>query len=350
MWPDNTVAAVAWSPLEGMKVLDVSAWRPMPHATQILADLGAEVLKVEPPGGDPMRGFPEIFARIARGKRSVVLDLKSDAGRDRALELAAEADVFCEAWRPGVADRLGLGPDAVMALNPTVIYCSLSGYGQTGPWRDRPGHDINFQAVAGALRRGPDEAPEAAPRIPVADLEGGTVCAALVCAAWARRLQTGEGARLDVAMADVVAWWIGPASGAAVAGSERRTGGVGGYGTFATADGGWVALGTLTEQHLWDAVCRAVGLSDLVGLGPSERIADAAGLNGRLAAAVADLDLEVALERFTAEGAPASPVLVAEDAAAHEQLVARRAYDATPGTRPPPGLEVPAAGDHHGFT
>src|SRR3954465_8371486 len=105
-----------------MRVLDVSAWRPMPHATQILADLGAEVLKVEPPGGDPMRGFPEIFERIARGKRGVVLDLKTDDGRDRALERAAEADVFCEAWRPGVADRLGLGVDAVRAVSPAVIY------------------------------------------------------------------------------------------------------------------------------------------------------------------------------------------------------------------------------------
>src|SRR5215210_5096476 len=111
MRPDNTVTAV--QPLEGMRVLDVSAWRPMPHATQILADLGAEVLKVEPPGGDPMRGFPELFERISAGKRSVVLDLKSAEGRTRALELAAEADVFCEAWRPGVADRLGVGVDAV---------------------------------------------------------------------------------------------------------------------------------------------------------------------------------------------------------------------------------------------
>ncbi len=95
--------------LDGMKVLDPSWWRPMPHATQILADLGAEVLKIEPPGGDPMRAYPDIFASLARHKRSIVLDLKSEEGRARALELAAEADVFTEAWRPGVAERLGLG-------------------------------------------------------------------------------------------------------------------------------------------------------------------------------------------------------------------------------------------------
>src|SRR6476660_8117971 len=97
--------------LSGMRVLDLSAWRPMPHATQILADLGAEVLKLEPPGGDPMRGYPEIFASVARGKRSVEIDLRTDDGLARALDLAAAADVVCEAWRPGVADRLGVGYD-----------------------------------------------------------------------------------------------------------------------------------------------------------------------------------------------------------------------------------------------
>src|SRR5205085_9070286 len=106
--------------LGGMRVLDVSSWRPMPHATQILADLGAEVLKVEPPGGDPMRAYPELFAAIARGKRSVMLDLRTDEGQARALELAARADVVCEAWRPGVAGRLGPGYDAVAAVNPAV--------------------------------------------------------------------------------------------------------------------------------------------------------------------------------------------------------------------------------------
>src|SRR5262249_44913457 len=111
--------------LEGMRVLDLSAGRPMPHATQILAPPRAEVLKVEPPGGGPMRGYPEIFASVARGKRSIVLDLRTREGRERAVALAAEADVVCESWRPGVATRLGLDYDAVAAVNPEVVYCSL---------------------------------------------------------------------------------------------------------------------------------------------------------------------------------------------------------------------------------
>src|SRR4051812_40605554 len=158
--------------LAGMRVLDLSVWRPMPHATQALADLGAEVLKVEPPGGDPMRGYPEIFASVARGKRSIELDLRSDSGRARALELAAEADVVCEGWRPGVAERLGMCYEQVRPLNEALIYCALAGVGRDGPPPGRAGHGVNSQALAGALAppRAGEDAP-VVPRLPVAALE-----------------------------------------------------------------------------------------------------------------------------------------------------------------------------------
>jgi crotonobetainyl-CoA:carnitine CoA-transferase CaiB-like acyl-CoA transferase len=305
--------------LDGMRVLDLSAWRPMPHATQILADLGAEVLKVEPPGGDPMRGYTEIFASVARGKRSVVLDLRSDAGRARALELAADADVVCESWRPGVAHRLGLDPDAVVAVNPTVIYCSLSGFGQDGPLRDVPGHDVNFQALAGALApRAADEVPQVG-RLPVADLEGGTVAAVLICAAWARRLATGEGEHIDVAMADVVAWWVGTRSGV-VHEDGASTGGSPGYGLFPTADGRWIALGVLAEARLWQAVCAALELDDLADLDFGARLSRTPEVNERIAAQIAALDAETALTRLGDAGAPVTPVLTPEEATAHPQL------------------------------
>src|SRR5438309_8297558 len=149
-----------------MRVLDAGIWRPVPHATQMLADLGAEVLKIEPPGGDPMRTFPQLFRDIAGHKRSIELDLRSAGGKARALELAAGADVFCEGWRPGVAARLGLSYDAVHACNPEIIYCSISGYGQTGPLVDRAGHDLNYQALAGVLGvRNEADVPEI-PRLP----------------------------------------------------------------------------------------------------------------------------------------------------------------------------------------
>ena len=307
--------------LAGMRVLDLSVWRPMPHATQILADLGAEVLKVEPPGGDPMRGYPEIFASVARGKRSIELDLRNEAGLARALELATDADVVCEAWRPGVADRLGVGYEVVRARRPDTIYCSLSGYGAAGPLRAVPGHDVNFQALAGALA--PRDGLATVPRLPVADLEGGTVCALLVCAAWARRLTTGIGERIDVAMTDVVAWWVGTSSGVVHADAGGRTVGSPGYGVFRTRDDRWLALGVLAETRLWDAIVTALGLDDLAGLDFAARLAGTAAVNDRIATAVGDLDLDDALARLDARGAPVSPVLTPEEATAHPQLQAR---------------------------
>ena len=307
--------------LAGMRVLDLSVWRPMPHATQILADLGAEVLKLEPPGGDPMRGYPEIFASVARGKRSVEIDLRDDAGLARALDLAAAADVVCEAWRPGVADRLGVGYDAVRARRPDTIYCSLSGYGAAGPLRDLPGHDVNFQALAGALA--PSDGTATVHRLPVADLEGGTVCALLVCAAWARRLASGAGERIDVAMTDVVAWWVGTTSGVVHTDAVGRTAGSPGYGVFRTRDGRWLALGVLAEARLWEAIAGALELDDLVGMDFAARLAATSTINERIAATVAGLDLDDALARLEARGAPVSPVLTPEEATAHPQLRAR---------------------------
>src|SRR4051794_39396037 len=133
--------------LDGLRVLDLTMWRPGPYATQLLAQLGAEVLKVEPPGGEPMRAFRGHFDVLNRHKGSVVIDLKADAAR--CLELAADADVFVEGYRPGVADRLGVGYEAVRAVNSRIVYCSISGYGASGPLASLPGHDVNYRAYAG---------------------------------------------------------------------------------------------------------------------------------------------------------------------------------------------------------
>jgi crotonobetainyl-CoA:carnitine CoA-transferase CaiB-like acyl-CoA transferase len=332
--------------LDGMRVLDLSIWRPMPQATQLLADLGAEVLKVEPPGGDPMRSYPEIFASVARGKRSIALDLKTADGRARAHELAVRADVVCEGWRPGVAERFGLDYATVSASNPSVIYCSLSGYGQQGPLRSAPGHDVNFQALAGALapRHNPDRDPEV-PRLPVADLEGGTVCALLICAAWARRARTGTGERIDVAMADVVSWWVGTRSGVSNDEAAEPTFGSPGYGVFRCRDGEWLALGVLSEQRLWDAICRALDLDDLEGLSFAALLARTEEVNTRIATVVGGFDRADALARFEAEGAPASAVLQPEEAVEHPQFRARGFHVETDAGLVP-GL--PARLDHGG--
>src|SRR6185437_5606849 len=168
--------------------------------------------------------------------------------------------------------RLGLGYDEVRAVNPSVIYCSVSGYGQTGPNVERPGHDVNYQALAGALAPRAGEQP-AIPRVPIADLAAGTVAAFCICAAWAKRIQTGEGERIDVAMADVVASWSGTSSGNVLRGRTEPTRGSAGYGVFECADGGWITLAVISENHFWQAVCDGLDLApDLRGLGHLERL------------------------------------------------------------------------------
>jgi len=162
--------------LSGLRVLDLSIWRPGPYATSLLVPLGADVLKVEPPGGDPMRHYPGLFAGVNEGKRSLRLDLKDADDRSRALELAAQADVLVEGFRPGVLARLGLDEATVRALNPTVVYCSLSGYGQHDPRALLPGHDLNYQAWSGALT--PEGGPaDRIPPLPMADLAAGLTAA-----------------------------------------------------------------------------------------------------------------------------------------------------------------------------
>ena len=138
--------------LEGVRILDLGIWRPVPYATQLLVEMGADVIKVEPPGGDPMRVFPELFAVLNAGKRNIVVDLKNEDGVAHVLALVTDADAVIEGFRPGVADRLGVGYDSLRAVNPAIVYCSISGYGADGPLAQVPGHDVNYQAYAGVLR------------------------------------------------------------------------------------------------------------------------------------------------------------------------------------------------------
>jgi crotonobetainyl-CoA:carnitine CoA-transferase CaiB-like acyl-CoA transferase len=312
--------SVAHGLLDAMRVLDLSQWRPAPYATQLLADLGAEVLKVEPPGSDPMRAFPEIFATVAGYKRSVVLDLKDPRDRARALELAAEADVVVEGWRPGVAARLGVGPADVRAVNPRVVYCSLSGFGGTGPLAHAPGHDVNYQARAGSLAPdGGEPAPMPQPRIPFADLAGGLAAAFAICAAWIGCRDTGEGETIDVSMTDLLATWTNVVGGGSLEGVERPVRGMPAYGIFPVADG-YVALGVIVEQHFFDATCRALGLDDLVGLGLAEQLARGDEVRARIAGALAPWTRDAAVERLLAEGAPISPVLTRAEVVADEHL------------------------------
>ncbi len=296
--------------LADLRVLDLSIWRPGPYATSLLVALGADVLKVEPPGGDPMRQYPGLFDSVNAGKRSIVLNLKDRDDRARALDLAQEADVVVEGFRPGVMARLGLDAATVRAAKPSLVYCSISGYGQDDPRAHLPGHDVNYQAWAGALT--PEGGAATMPRLPVADLAGGMSAAFGICAAVLGRRATGEGAYVDVSMTDVLATWTGRSGGRdadADASDDGPTQPVPGYGLFATADGGQVALGVLSEQHFWSDLCTQLGLDDLAGLGFEERSARGAEMQRRVATAIAPRGRDELVAALTAAGVPVAPVL-----------------------------------------
>ena len=254
--------------LSGVRVLDLSIWRPGPYATSLLVALGADVLKVEPPGGDPMRHYRGLFEEINAGKRSMVLDLKAQADGDRVRELASVADVVVEGFRPGVVARLGLDDAVVRASNPGVVYCSISGYGQQDERAALPGHDVNYQAWSGALT--PEGGVGAMPPLPTADLAAGTTAAFGICAALLGRTHTGTGAYLDVSMTDVLSTWTGR-TGAEPGRAGREDTSVPGYGLFETIDGGQISLGVVNEDHFWSSLCHELSLDDLADLDFTER-------------------------------------------------------------------------------
>jgi crotonobetainyl-CoA:carnitine CoA-transferase CaiB-like acyl-CoA transferase len=295
--------------LAGVRVLDLSIWRPGPYATQLLVEMGAEVVKVEPPGGDPMRVFPTLFAVLNAGKRAAAVDLKDAAGREAVLDLGRDADVVVEGFRPGVVGRLGVDATAFAQVNPAVVYCSISGYGQRGSLADVPGHDVNYQAWAATLEPRADGDEPVVARPPIADLAGGAYAAMAICAALVKRACTGDGEVIDVSMTDILASWTGAVPPLALPDGQPVGGQVPGYGTFSTVDSGWVALGVISEDHLWSRLMTALNLSDAAGLTFPERLALAGSLTDRLAEAIARRTRDELVTELAAVGVPASPVL-----------------------------------------
>ena len=321
--------------LDGVRVLDLTVWRPGPYATQLLAEYGADVLKVEPPGGDPMRSMPDLFDILGAGKRSVVLDLKQDEDRARCLDLAADADVVVESYRPGVADRLGVGYDAVSARNPTVVYASISGFGASGPLAPLPGHDVNYLAYSGTLR--PRGGPPREPTIPVSDLAGGLAGAFAITTAVLGARRHGRGERIDISVTDVLATWVGPVGRVRMEGVEGHLDGAPGYGVFTTADDEQVAIGIMNEDHFWTGLCRALELAEHEPLGRTERHRRTKELNAAIAAAIRRLPQDEVLARLQHHDVPASPVLDRAEMLRHEHFRSRGTVVDGPDGRPTSG-------------
>jgi alpha-methylacyl-CoA racemase len=268
-------------PLTGVRVLDLTRLLPGAFCTMLLADMGADVIKVEEPDrGDYMRWTPPLvdgrsvlFNSLNRNKKSLTLNLKAEAGRDLLLRLAESADVLVEGNRPGVMKRLGLGWDTLHARNPRLVMCSITGYGQDGPFAARAGHDINYMATSGGLGlSGSRGGPPVPLSVQVADIGGGGVQPAVAILGALVAVQRGaEGRWLDVSMTDGAVSWMSLALAARGGGEEvargdqRLAGRHACYRVYACKGGGFYSVGAL-EPKFWTALCVAIGRPDLAGL------------------------------------------------------------------------------------
>ncbi len=265
-------------PLEGIRILDLTRQAPGPYCTMLLGDLGADVIVVEEPPGAGRRmemGMSErtqAFWALSRNKRSVALNLKEPRAQEAFLRLAEKADVVLEGFRPGVVKRLGVDYDVVKARNDRVIYCSLSGYGQTGPYAGLVGHDINYISIGGALGLiGTAGSPPAIPMNIIADFAGGGLYAAFsILAAVIARGQTGRGQYVDIAMSDGVTSLLAfPASQYFAAGMvpkpgvEMLNGGYPAYSVYETSDGKWISIGCI-EPWFWSELCQALSCEEYI--------------------------------------------------------------------------------------
>lgn len=265
-------AAVRDTALEGVRVLDLSNFLPGPLCTLHLARMGAEVIKIEPPDGDPMRAIGPrlndrsvLFDWLNAGKRCMTLDLKSQTGLTALLALVDDADVLVEGFRPGVMDRLGCGWATLHARNPRLVMCSITGYGQTGPRADRAGHDINYLAESGVLDQMRADGKPALANIQIADVLGGAMSALQkILGALFGAQRAGTGRYIDVSMTDAMREyhllpraWLAAGNTLPSPGADLLTGGTACYNVYQASDGAWLAVGAL-EHKFWAEFCGAI--------------------------------------------------------------------------------------------
>ena len=265
--------------LDDIKILDLSQYIPGPFATRQLSDLGAQVIKVEPPDGDPMRRFmyagdsetSPVYRHLNRGKRICRLDLKSSAGQQTLRQLLKDADVLLESFRPGVLQRLGFERTTLNSINPQLIHCALSGYGQSGPYLHRAGHDLNYCAASGALGLNSSENQPVITYPPLADHAGAMQASVCILAALHARQCSGEGAYIDVSLFEsCLSWQYLPFFKSDNMRSELLlNGGAACYNIYQCRDGHFISLAAL-EQHFWQNFCAAVDKPEWLDLQYSE--------------------------------------------------------------------------------
>ena len=334
--------------LSGLRVLDLTRNLPGPFATRLLADLGATIVKVEPPEGDPARPLVALFEALNHGKDCRTIDFRSSADLDGLRAWVQEADVLLDSFRPGVLQGLGLDAATLHALNPRLVMVSITGYGQHGPWAQKAGHDLNFMALSGVLDQMRAPTGELAlSNVQWGDLAGGSAMACIAVLAAVFEVQkTGQGRHLDVSMVHGLhAQLVMPqATGAMLAPLLGRRPGAGEdllngvlpcYNLYATQDGRHLAVGAL-EFKFWKAACEVFGRPDWVQRhwqrGQLPGSPDCAALRAEVAQLVASQPLAMWSERFAQADACVTPVLTLEEAQAHPLFA--------DGVRPQPWAEI----------
>ena len=326
------------APLANLKILDFSTLLPGPYATMMLADMGAEVLRIEAPDRvdlakvmPPFDGkFSTTFSYLGRGKQTLQLNLKQPESVEKVKQLVQDYDIVVEQFRPGVMDRLGIGYEVLKAINPKLIYCAITGYGQTGPYKDRAGHDINYLAISGvASHCGRADSGPPPMGIQIADVAGGSHHAVMgILAAVIKRQETGEGAFIDISMTDAAFALNAMAGAAALAGGQPQkpeSGMLNGgtfYDYYQTRDGRWLSVGSL-EPQFSSRLCDTLGLGELKSYALSQKPEHQQELKAAIKQKIAERSLAEWQEVFAEVDACVEPVLTIEEAAEHPQLKAR---------------------------
>lgn len=314
-------------PLSGVVVLSLAEQYPGPYATLLLADMGADVILVERPGeGDPARRYPKFYESLNRNKRSIVLNLKEKDNVASFKELVKKADVLLEGYRPGVMKRLGLSYENLSAINPGLIYLSITSFGQEGPYRNRPAHDFSCQGLAGVLYRQVRTHQLERPHdVAMADLSAATLAALAVSSALFARTSTGVGTYVDISMTDSLISWMCTYLGSALNGGNPEEGRhiEPALASFICSDGKLLTLSTTHEDNFWQSVCRVLGVEEIAHLNHQERIADALQLRAKLAEALLKRPRDEWGRLFDQNDIPWSPVHDLQDVPNDPQIMLR---------------------------
>jgi crotonobetainyl-CoA:carnitine CoA-transferase CaiB-like acyl-CoA transferase len=317
--------------LQGIRILTVEEKLPVTYCSMLLGDLGADVIILERPGvGNPARVLPHFLEITNRNKRSITINLKSERGKEVCYKLAHNCDIIIECMRPGVVERLGIGYNTIKGINPQVVYCSVSGYGQDGPYRDWPAHDSSYQGIAGILNFTPRDS-EGVPQLPgitIADLSAGMFAAISILSALLARDRLGFGQYIDVSMTDGLVSWLSVPLGTyfSTGVPPRQGSGEPAMGVFTTKDGKFLTLSIAHEDYFWRNLCHSIGKAEFADMPREQRWQRRDELVAVLKKALLAKTRDEWVKVLTEADVPCAPVLSLEEVVADKHLLQRGVF------------------------